>query len=211
MTVRADCAVSAGNFLLLYIKALAPLVAWGGGGDGQLLASEIKLIFLSTPGLFIGGKQPDSPTPHPFGNGLTFPSPEDRPDLGIKPESPAWQAESLLSKPHVCVYMCIFTCVCMYVYTHIYVYVYIYVCMCFIYIYVCFNQNYRELIPFLPLFLPPFLPFLLPSFPILVARLINPLIYFYLSPDTGAPNLPVMTSKKFPMLVSTLLKIIPLF
>lgn len=31
------------------------------------------------------------------------------------------------------------------------------------------------------------------------------------SPFTGAPNLPVITSKKFPTLVSTLLKMIPLF
>ena len=32
-------------------------------------------------------------------SGLPFPSPEDLPDPGIKPGSPAWQAESLLSEP----------------------------------------------------------------------------------------------------------------
>ena len=133
MTVKADCAVSADNLLSVYIKALAPLVAWGGGEDEQLLASEIKLIFLSTPDLFIGGKQPDSPTPHPFSNRLTFPSPEDLPDLGIKPESHPWQADSSLSKPHVCVYMCIFMCVCVYTYVCMCVYICVYV----LYIYIC--------------------------------------------------------------------------
>jgi len=32
--------------------------------------------------------------------GLPFPSPEDLPDLGIEPWSPALQADSLPSEPH---------------------------------------------------------------------------------------------------------------
>ena len=34
-----------------------------------------------------------------YWGGLPFPSPEDLPNLGIEPRSPALQAESLLSKP----------------------------------------------------------------------------------------------------------------
>ena len=32
-------------------------------------------------------------------SGLPFPSPEDLPNPGIKPTSPAWQVDSLLSEP----------------------------------------------------------------------------------------------------------------
>ena len=158
MTVKADCAVSADNLLSVYIKALAPLVAWGGGEDEQLLASEIKLIFLSTPDLFIGGKQPDSPTPHPFSNRLTFPSPEDLPDLGIKPESHPWQADSSLSKPHVCVYMCIFMCVCVYTYVCMCVYICVYVLYIYMYVLTRITENSfpSSLSSSLPSFLPLF-------------------------------------------------------
>ena len=34
-----------------------------------------------------------------YWSGLSFPSPGDLPDPGIEPESPAFQAESLLSEP----------------------------------------------------------------------------------------------------------------
>ena len=34
-----------------------------------------------------------------YWSGLPFPSPEDLPDLGIEPGSPALQADTLLSKP----------------------------------------------------------------------------------------------------------------
>ena len=36
---------------------------------------------------------------HEYWNGLPFPSPEDLPDPGIEPWSPALQAEALLSEP----------------------------------------------------------------------------------------------------------------
>ena len=58
-------------------------------------------------------KLSDSPQPHglqptrlsvgfsrqEYWSGLPFPSPGDLPDPGIKPKSPALQADSLLSKP----------------------------------------------------------------------------------------------------------------
>ena len=59
---------------------------------------------------------------------LPFPPPEEFPDPGIKPRSPALQ---------VCV------CVCIYIYTHTHKYTYICVCVCiyicvYIYIYIFF-------------------------------------------------------------------------
>ena len=35
-----------------------------------------------------------------YWSGLPFPSPEDLPDPGIKPRSPAWQADALLFEPY---------------------------------------------------------------------------------------------------------------
>ena len=49
-------------------------------------------------------------------SGLPFLSPEDLPDPGIKPRSPALQADSLLSEPP--------GELSIYVYTHIYIYIY---------------------------------------------------------------------------------------
>ena len=62
---------------------------------------------------------------------LPFHSPEDIPDPGIEPMSPALQADSLpLSQreAHVYIYMCVYIYVCIYIY--IYMYAYIYVCVC---------------------------------------------------------------------------------
>ena len=48
-----------------------------------------------------------------YWNGLPFPSPGDPHDPGIKPWSPALQADSLPTespgKPHKCIYMCVYT------------------------------------------------------------------------------------------------------
>ena len=53
-------------------------------------------------------------------SGLPFPSPRDLPYPGIKPRSPALQADSLLSeppgKPFVCECVCVCVCVCIHIY-----------------------------------------------------------------------------------------------
>ena len=63
-----------------------------------------------------------------YWSGLSFPSPGDLPDPGIKPRSPAMQADALTSEPpgkpyeYVCMCVCIYVCVCVCVCMHINIY-----------------------------------------------------------------------------------------
>ena len=55
-----------------------------------------------------------------YSSGLPFPSPGDLPNPGIEPESPTFQADSLLSEPlgkmyNLCIYIYINICVDFYV------------------------------------------------------------------------------------------------
>ena len=71
VTVRNDCSVSACGLLLLFIKALAPLVA-GVGGVGlwtDICVSPTPLSFPPTwPGDWLLGSEQSDPPTHSFGN-----------------------------------------------------------------------------------------------------------------------------------------------
>ena len=62
-----------------------------------------------------------------YWSGLPFPSPGDLPDPGIKPRSPAFQADALTSEPRASVYMytIYIYAMCIYMYT---IYIYVYIC-----------------------------------------------------------------------------------
>ena len=73
---------------------------------GRLWSMKVKAKSLSCVQLFatpwtVAYQAPPSVgfSRHEYWSGVPFPSPEDLPDLGIEPTSPALQADALLSEP----------------------------------------------------------------------------------------------------------------
>ena len=64
-----------------------------------------------------------------YWSGLLFPSPGDLPDLGIKPMSPAWQADSLPLSQQESLHMC--------KYVYLYMFMCMHLCVCILYVCLC--------------------------------------------------------------------------
>ena len=64
-----------------------------------------------------------------YWSGLLFPSPGDLPDLGIKPMSPAWQANSLPLSQQESLHMC--------KYVYLYMFMCMHLCVCILYVCLC--------------------------------------------------------------------------
>ena len=86
--------------ILSYIKVdfiVCAVVERALPGDVRLVAQRCSILYDSMdckpPGFSVHGILQQE-----YGSGLPFPSPEDLPDTGIKPRSPALQADSLVVK-----------------------------------------------------------------------------------------------------------------